>query len=128
MICVAVPCRRPQGTQERVLRYPDGHERRIRYPVVTAEEAAAAQQGYAEEWVDPDYWGPDSWDCWDFSWDIPGASLWAGFTGRKGAAHKWTAKRGLSSRGGASPSPPAREQVVDRGVKPAERVRPGQHV
>ncbi|KAK9817731.1 hypothetical protein WJX72_001359 [[Myrmecia] bisecta] len=62
------------AAQERVLRYPDGKERRIRYPVLQQQKAQAVEEtgwpcnpmtSYAEEW-DPERW--NSWDTPDL-WD-----------------------------------------------------------
>ncbi|KAK9866658.1 hypothetical protein WJX84_010238 [Apatococcus fuscideae] len=76
---------RDTATYERVLRYPDGNERRIRYPV--AQQAVAGPSGlgqpsdalrsYSEDW-DPERWGVE-WEAagvWESSWARPG-SRWA---------------------------------------------------
>lgn len=42
------------GTYERVLRYPDGHERRIRYPAPVLDEESVDVHG--ETWESLNYW------------------------------------------------------------------------
>ena len=60
---------------ERVLRYPDGRVRYIRYPLTTTENEAHSDQvdvtvSYEEDW------DPDRWDDIDWPWDT--SCLWEG--------------------------------------------------
>ena len=55
--------------KERVLRYPDGRVRCIRYPMIAAEAERLAEQldptvSYEEDW------DPDRWDDIDWAWDV----------------------------------------------------------
>ena len=65
-----------QGSgNERVLRYPDGRVRCIRYPLTTTDNKTQSDQvdvtvSYEEDW------DPDRWDDIDWPWDT--SSLWEG--------------------------------------------------
>ena len=55
--------------KERLLRYPDGRVRCIRYPIIAAEAERLAEQmdptvSYEEDW------DPDRWDDIDWAWDV----------------------------------------------------------
>lgn len=71
---------------ERLLRYPDGRVRCIRYPAVNAESEVQPDQfdvtiSYEEDW-DSDHWDDIDW-AWDVTsqWDRP--SVTAGNTARQ---------------------------------------------
>ncbi len=60
---------------ERLLRYPDGRVRCIRYPLISTEAEAQSDQidvtvSYEEDWQ------PDRWDDIDWAWDV--TSSWEG--------------------------------------------------
>ena len=61
------------SSSERVLRYPDGRVRYIRYPLITTEGEAQADQLDVTRSYEED-WDPDRWDEFDWAWDV--SSLW----------------------------------------------------
>lgn len=68
---------------ERLLRYPDGRVRCIRYPLITREAEAQVESidvtvSYEEDW------DPERWDDLDWSWDAH--SLWQDTVSNKPAA------------------------------------------